>query len=99
MPCNGKPGQGRDFGGPERIWIVVFGPENRVENAFQGAEGKIIHLPEALKALKSSAFEVEGSCVGSVPVRLAINYRNSRIGRIGNTSLAEGPVLTNNKKK
>ena len=29
--------------------IVVFGPENRVENAFQGAEGKIIHLPEALK--------------------------------------------------
>ena len=33
--------------------IVVFGPENRVENAFQGAEGKIIPLPEALKALKS----------------------------------------------
>ena len=100
-PCLATESRGRgEISGPERILIVVFGPENRVENAFQGAEGKIIHLPEALKTeIRRSALEVEGSCVGSVPVRLAINYRNSRIGRIGNTSLAEGPVLTFYKKK
>ena len=67
-PCLATESRGRgEISGPERILIVVFGPENRVENAFQGAEGKIIHLPEALKTeIRRSAFEVEGSCVGSV---------------------------------
>ena len=67
-PCLATENRGRgEISGPERILIVVFGPENRVENAFQGAEGKIIHLPEALKTeIRRSAFEVEGSCVGSV---------------------------------
>ena len=46
-PCLATESRGRgEISGPERILIVVFGPENRVENAFQGAEGKIIHLPE-----------------------------------------------------
>jgi len=68
---------------------------------FKGPREKsFISLKSKTKTeIRRSAFEVEGTCVGSVPVRLAINYRNSRIGRIGNTSLAEGPVLTFYKKK